>query len=100
MLLVLLAAVALGAERARHRRGYLDRADYHAAEEARLSAESRALAAELARHRRFMATPGSGRCGNIRPYFQALDRVWIRSTTRAAEHGLLKERCLRAASRP
>ena len=98
MLLVLLAAVALGTERAWHRRQeYLDRAAYHAAEEAKLSAVANALAAELACYRPLLRRPG---CGNPRRYAEALESVMPTVATGAAEHGRLKRRYLRAASRP
>jgi hypothetical protein len=98
MLLVLLTGVALGADRAwRRRRECLDRAAYHAAEEARLSAEARVLAAELDK-----LSPSllSGRCGNPWQYAKAMEGVMTDRATRAAEHGRWKARYLRAASRP
>ena len=98
ILTVLLVGVALGAERAwRRRQEYLNKATYHAAAEAKLSAEARALAAELAR---FSPTLLNGPCGNPRRYANALKSVMTDLATRAAEHGHLKERYLQAASRP
>lgn len=97
MLLVLLAGVALGAAQAwRRRREYLDRAAYHAAAQAKLSAEAKALATDLTRLRPLLA----GSCGNPRRYAQALEGVMADRAAHAAEHGRLKERYLRAASRP
>jgi hypothetical protein len=98
MLSVLLAGVAFGTERAwRRRQEYLNRAAYHAAAEAKLSAEARALAAELAR-----LSPAllKGPCGNPRRFAEALESVMTDRATRAAEHGHLKGRYLRAASHP
>jgi hypothetical protein len=98
ILVVLLAGVALGTERAwRRRREYLNRAADHAAAEAKLSAKSRALAAELARLSPWLLR---GPCGNPRRYAEALDGVMTTDAERAAEHGRLKERYLQAASRP
>jgi hypothetical protein len=98
ILWVLLVGVALGAERAwRRRQEYLNRAAYHAAAEAKPSAEARALAAELAR---FPPALLSGPCGNPRRYAEALNRGMTDRATRAAEHGRLKERYLQSASRP
>jgi hypothetical protein len=99
MLSVLLVGVALGTERGwRRRQEYLNRADYHAAAEAKLSAEARALAAELAA--RFPPVLLNGPCGNPRRHAKALESVMTNRATRAAEHGRLKERYLWAASRP
>jgi hypothetical protein len=98
MLLVLLAAVALGTERAwRRRQEYLDRAAYHAAKEARLSASAKALADELAFYRRLLRQSCLGN-----PQQDAETRKSLMTTfaTRAAEHGRLKRCYLRAASRP
>jgi hypothetical protein len=98
MLLVLLAAIALETERAWGRRQeYLARAAYHAAAEARLAGEARAFASELARYRPVLRRPG---CGNPRRYAEALDSVRATVAARAAAHGRLKERYLKAASRP
>jgi hypothetical protein len=98
ILTVLLVGVALGAERAWGRRQEnLNRAAYHAAAEAKLSAEVRTLAAELARYSPALL---NGPCGNPRRYAEALKNVTTDLATRAAEHGDLKERYLRAASRP
>jgi hypothetical protein len=95
---VLLVGVALGAERAwRRRQENLSRAVYHAAAEAKLSAEARTLAAEFAK---FSSAMLNGPCGNPRRYAEALKNVATDSATRAAEHGHLKERYIRAASRP
>ena len=97
MLLVLLTAVALGTERAwRRRQEYLGRAAYHAAEEAKLSATAKALAAEVASYRLMLRRA----CGNVRRHVEALDSTSTRYATLAAEQGHLKERYLRAASRP
>jgi hypothetical protein len=98
ILTVLLVGVALGAERAwRRRQENLNRAAYHAAAEAKLSAPVRALAAELARYSPpLLIAP----CGNARRYAEALKNVMTDLATRAAEHGHLKERYLQAASRP
>jgi hypothetical protein len=96
MLLVLLAAVASGAERAWQRRQeYLEWAAYHAAAEAQLSAEARALAAEFARFRRLRRP-----CGNAVRYARTLNFVMTDRAARAAEHRRLKGRYLRAASCP
>ena len=97
ILTVLLVSVALGAEPAWRRREYLNRAAYHAAAEAKLSAEARAVADELAR---FPPALLNGQCGNPRRYAKALKGAMTYLATRAAEHGRLKERYLQAASRP
>ena len=98
LLCVLLVGVVLGAERTwRRRQEYLARAAFHAAEEAKLSAEARALAAAFAR---FPPALLSGPCGNPRRYAKALNRGVTDRATRAAEHGRLKERYLQAAGRP
>jgi hypothetical protein len=95
---VLLVGVALGAERAwRRRQENLNRAAYHAAEEAKLSAEAGVLANELARYSPALL---NGPCGNPRRYAEALKSVMTDVATRAAEHARLKERYLQAASRP
>ena len=68
-LLVLLAGVASGTERAwRRRHESLNRAAYHAAEEAKLSAEATVLAAEFARLRRLL----NRSCGNPWRYAEAM----------------------------
>jgi hypothetical protein len=93
---VLTVGVALGAERAwRRRQEYLNRAAYHAAAGAKLSADARAVAAELAR---FPPALLDGPCGNPRRHAKALKGVITDLATRAAEHGRLKEYYLRAAS--
>jgi hypothetical protein len=98
MLLVLLAGVALGTERAwRRRQEYLNRAAYHAAEEAKLSADARALAAAFARYSFVLRIPG---CGNPRQDAEALKIGMTDCAKRAAEHRRSKEWYLRAASRP
>ncbi|MFO0891724.1 MAG: hypothetical protein U0790_21595 [Isosphaeraceae bacterium] len=98
VLTVLLVAVALGAERAwRRRQENLNRAVDHAAAEAQLTAEARALAAELAR---FSPALLNRPCGNSLLRARALKHVMTDRATRAAEHGRFKERYLRAASRP
>jgi hypothetical protein len=98
ILMVLLVSVALGAERAwRRRQEYLNRADYHAGEEATLSADARALAAELASYSPALL---KGQCGNPRRHAKALKTVMTELATRAAEQRRLKERYLQAASRP
>ena len=97
MLCVLFTGVTLGAERAWHRRQEcLDRAAYHAAAEAKLSAEASTLAAELAEIPPALL---NGSCGNTRRYAEAVKRVMINCATRAGQHGRLKERCLHMASR-
>jgi hypothetical protein len=98
MLLVLLAGVALGTERVwRRRQEYLNRAAYHAAEEANLSALARRAAAVYASYAPLLRKPG---CGNPRQYAEALKIVMTDCAKRAAEHRRLKEWYLRAASRP
>jgi hypothetical protein len=98
ILTVLLVGVAFGAERAwRCRQSYLNRAAYHAGEEATMSADARALAAELAS---VLPTLKKGQCGNPRRHAKALKTVMTELATRAAEHECLKERYLQAASRP
>jgi hypothetical protein len=96
ILTVLTVGVALGAERAWRRQSYLNRATYHAGAEAKLSADARAVAAELAR---FSPALLNGPCGNPRRYAKALKNVMTDLATRAAEHRRLKERYLQAASR-
>jgi hypothetical protein len=97
ILMVLLVSVALGAERAWRRQSYLNRAAYHTGVEATLSADARALAAELAS---FSPTLKKGQCGNPRRYAKALKGAMTDLAIRAAEHGRLKDRYLQAASRP
>jgi hypothetical protein len=99
ILMVLLVGVTFGAERVwRRRQEYLNRAAYHASEEATMSADARALAAELASY--LPALQKKGQCGNPRRHAQALKTVMTELATSAAEHGRLKERYLQAASRP
>jgi hypothetical protein len=92
----MLAGVVLGAERTwRRRQEYLNRAAYHATLEAKLSAQAKALAAELAG---FPPALLNGSCLRVHP--ETLKSVMTNRATRAAQHGRLKERYLQAARCP
>jgi hypothetical protein len=95
MLLVLLCGAAMGGERLHHRRrAYLDRAAYHAAARATVSAPAKRAADEASALRAFfkrLSRNGRLPCGNLQIRLKVLEAVATEMAWEAAEHRRLEQ---------
>ncbi|MFO0960200.1 MAG: hypothetical protein U0800_22635 [Isosphaeraceae bacterium] len=97
LLMVLFAGMAMGAERTwNQRRIYLDRAAYHAAEEAKYTRYARLVQVEADRMRKY----DIGYCSTYRISAKDYQLMKDDMDKQAEEHASHKERFRRAASRP